>query len=303
MQKRKRGVIHRLEYALLLLLIQLFRVGPERLGRGLAVFFLRHGSSRHRRLVAANLQRAFPGLSVSERGALQNRVYRHFAGVLTDLLRVAGSGKLDPLLARTEVRNAAALERALADNRGVILFSAHFGNWEWLPLAISRQLGRPLVSIARPMDNPFIERRLHKLREQLGSRIIDKQGALRRIMAMLDENQPVYLLMDQNTVRREAVFVDFFGHSAATVPAVAQLHLRRAVPLLPVFLHFEGRRAVAEIGDAVAFTRGADPGEDVRRLTQQLTALIEAEIRRFPEQWFWFHNRWKTQPQGVAHET
>lgn len=303
MQKGKDTAKHKLEYALLTLLIQFFRLRPECSRGNVIAFFLRRLSPRHARLVAANLLRAFPDLSPAEREGLRCRVYRHFACVAGDLLRVAGNGDINTLLARSEVRHLEVVERVLAEGKGVILFSAHFGNWEWLPLALSRLLGRPLVSVARPMDNPGIEKKVLKLREMMGSRIVRKQGALRRIIAALDDNEPVYLLIDQNTVRREALFVDFFNHSAATIPAAAQLHLRRGVPLLPVFLHMEDRKAVVEIGAAVSFSPGTDREADTLRLTQQLTAIIEEQIRRYPEQWFWFHDRWKTRPQGVVHET
>src|SRR5512137_1524108 len=151
MPQRRVAAKHRLEYTLLVLLIQLFRVAPRGLATGLLrlnVWLLRRLSPRHERLLQANLAGAFPALSAAERGDLQRRVVAHFTRVLAELLGAAGRSDCDAVAARIEVRNAAALERALAAGKGAVIVSAHFGNWEWLPLALSRRLGRPLTSIA-----------------------------------------------------------------------------------------------------------------------------------------------------------
>ncbi len=306
MPKRKVAAKHRLEYALLVAMVQFFRFWPAALDAPMQWLFTGlwlAASPRHRRLMAGNLARAFPGQSAAAGRALRRRVYRHFTRVLIDLLRTAGRRDADALLAGIDVRNGDALRRALSAGRGAIVVSAHFGNWEWLPLALSRLIGQPLTSVARPMDNPLIEDRLLRLREFLGSRIVYRQGALRRILAALDQGAPVYMLIDQNTVRREAEFVEFFGRPAATASTPAQLHLRRGVPLLPAFLVRQGRRAVVEIGEPLVFAPGGDRLADERQLTQALTSIIEEQVRRRPEQWLWFHDRWKTQPQGDCHET
>lgn len=137
----------------------------------------------------------------------------------------------------------------------------------------------------------------------MGSRIIYKQGSLRTILKRLSSNEIVYLLIDQNTVPREGVFVDFFAKKATTITTVSQLYLKKNIPVVPVFLHYQGQEIVLDILPEIAYpVPGQDPAA-LTELTQQLTWLIEAQIKKFPEQWFWFHNRWKTKPQGEASES
>jgi len=189
------------------------------------------------------------------------------------------------------------LVQALAKKRGVIVFSAHFGNWEWIPLILRERLGRDIHSIARPMDNSLIENKVREFRESMGSRIIYKQGSLRTILQRLGGNEVVYLLIDQNTVAREGVFVDFFANKATAITTVSQLYLKKNVPVVPVFLHYEGEEIILDVLPEVDYPADSGPATLVG-LTQQLTWLIEAQVRKFPEQWFWFHDRWRTRPQG-----
>jgi KDO2-lipid IV(A) lauroyltransferase len=306
MLQKKGSFKVRLEHALFAGMISLVRFSPAwalDAERKLLVFFLKKASPRHARLVAANLALAFPADDAARRAGLQARIYDHFGRVFMEILRTFARSDPGAVLARTRIRHAEILERALEKGRGVIVFSAHFGNWEWIPLVLRDRLGREIHSIARPMDNPLIENKVRTFREAMGSRVIYKQGSLRTILQRLGGNGIVYLLIDQNTVPREGVFVDFFASKAATVTTVAQLVLKKHIPAVPVFLHYEGETIVVDVLPEVDFTaRGTDTAA-VTGLTQELTRLIEEQVRRFPEQWFWFHDRWKTRPQGEIHES
>ncbi len=306
MQQKKGSFKVRLEHALFAGMISLVRVSPAwalEAERKLLVFFLKKASPRHARLVAANLALAFPADDSARRAGLEARIYDHFGKVFMEILRTFARNDPGAILARTRIRHAEILERALEKGRGVIVFSAHFGNWEWIPLVLRDRLDREIHSIARPMDNPLIENKVRKFREAMGSRVIYKQGSLRTILQRLGGNGIVYLLIDQNTVPREGVFVDFFASKAATVTTVAQLVLKKHIPAVPVFLHYEGETIVLDVLPEVDFPAGGTDTAAVTGLTQEMTRLIEEQVRRFPEQWFWFHDRWKTRPQGEIHES
>jgi len=306
MQQKKGSFKLRLEHALFAGMISLVRVSPAwvlDLERKLLVFFLKKASPRHARLVAANLSLAYPAEAPARRAELQARIYDHFSRVFMEIVRTFARRDPQAILARTSINHGEILERALEKGRGVIVFSAHFGNWEWIPLALGQRLGREIHSIARPMDNPLIENKVRQFREAMGSRVIYKQGSLRTILKRLGGNGVVYLLIDQNTVPREGVFVDFFATKAATVTTVSQLILKKGIPAVPVFLHYEKDAIVLDVLPEVEFPGAGAGADDVVGLTQELTRLIEAQVRRFPEQWFWFHDRWKTRPQGEVHES
>ena len=306
MQKKKASFKRNLEYALFAGLISLLKFSPPRLLRlekKVLVFLLKKGSRRHSRLISHNLAIAFPASTASALAELKKNIYRHFGCIFIEIARTFARRNPQAILARTRVNRMDILKRVLEKKRGVIVFSAHFGNWEWIPLILSTHLGKEIHSIARPMDNVLIEKKVKEFREAMGSRIIYKQGSLRTILKKLSQNEIIYLLIDQNTVPREGIFVDFFAKKATAITTVSQLYLKKNIPVVPVFLHYEGAEIVLDVLPEIDYPAADQNPAALTELTQQLTWLIEAQIKKFPEQWFWFHNRWKTNPQGETSES
>jgi len=268
----------------------------------LAALFRRFSRRRHR-LVTHNLELAFPRWEADRRQRLQAKIYRHFSRVMVELAALVASGTPEKSLKKLEIHGAEHLKAALSRGRGAIVFSAHMGNWELLPGGIRAVTGSPAVSVARPLDNPGIDRRVRTFRERMGSRLVNKRGAMRAMLKALERRETVFMLIDQNAVVREGVFVDFFGRPVSTIASAAQIHLRRQTPLVPAFLTLKGRRPVVEFHPALTHSPIGDRDTDIVTITQQCTSEIEAAIRRSPEQWFWFHDRWKTRPEGDHHAT
>jgi KDO2-lipid IV(A) lauroyltransferase len=166
-------------------------------------------------------------------------------------------------------------------------------------LAVSR-IGR-LSVVARPLDNPFLEKELIRFRQSLGAQIISKFQAAKPILESLRQNEIVAILIDQNVLRSQAVFVDFFGVPAATTPSLASFHLRTRSPILPIFCDTTPSWAyVIKVGPPLDIEVSGDPRQDVLKITQCSTKMIEAEIRERPSHWFWFHGRWKSRPESEA---
>lgn len=307
MQEKKVTVKHWVEYLLFSMLVMLVRVSPLfllGLNRALFRFLLRRGSKRHVAYMRKNLAIAFPAWSDEQIGMHMEKVFQHFAEVFVDIIYLFIKRKPGKTLKPIETINLEALEKAVKKGKGVILFSAHFGNWELVPYILSRELDIKINSIAREMDNPLIERKVLEFREYMGSEIIYKKNSVRTLLKRIEEKGIVYLLIDQNTIEREAVFVDFFGKKASAVPSVSRLHIRKGIPVVPLFIHYEPRKIVLELMDELRFQGGSGNRDgDILRLTQECTTLIEQKIREYPEQWFWFHDRWRTQPCGRVDET
>lgn len=251
---------------------------------------------RHRRLALANLERALGRENgPSDRRRIARASFRHFGRITADILKWEHL-KTPRREALLRVEGEEYIRQALRGGRGVLVFSAHFGNWEVAAQAIAR-LG-PLNVVARPLDNPLIEARLSRFRARLGAKVISKFQAAKPILQALRRNEIVAILIDQRVQRKEAVFVDFFGSSAATTPGLASFALRSLSPLIPVFCHPAPRSSyLVKIGPPLLFEPGGDTDGDVLKITQASTKMIEAEIRREPGLWFWFHNRWKTRPE------
>jgi KDO2-lipid IV(A) lauroyltransferase len=132
----------------------------------------------------------------------------------------------------------------------------------------------------------------------MGAQVIYKQQAAKKVLQALRNREIVAILVDQNVLRREAVFVDFFGRPAGTTPALGAFHLRTGAPLLPVFcLPAAGGRYRLRILPPVAFVPGEDVGADVLKITGICTKIIETEIREDPSSWLWVHDRWRSRPK------
>ncbi len=254
---------------------------------------------RHRRLALANLKTAFgPKIEPAARYHLARDSFRHFGRVTADNLKwthLKPSRRANLL----RVEGEEHIRRVLKDGRGGLVFTAHFGNWEVAAEAVAALA--PLSVVARPLDNPLLEAELVRFRKHRGARIISKFQAAKSILQALRQNELVAILIDQNVLRSQAVFVDFFGRSAATTPGLASFHLRTRSPLIPVFC-LPGPKSsyLVKIKEPLRFDPGAEFDRDVLKITQACTKMIEIEIRGNPALWFWFHNRWKTRPEAKA---
>lgn len=290
---------HRLEYALLLSVKTIIRFIPFFLYRRFSSLIKRLAvrfDKRHFQQVEQNLILAFPDMKEAQRSQMREGIYTHYADLFSELIYLFAHRRRPRSALPITVRHPEHLQTVLNHKKGGILISAHFGNWELIPYILKDMLPKPLISIARPMNNPLVEQLVQKFRRFMGSQIVYKKGALRKIISHLQENRLIYLLIDQNAVPREAVFVDFFSQKISAISSAAQLHIKKKAPLLPAFLHYEPDQIILEFHPPVM---DASADHTVESLTQVLTTEIENQIRQHPEQWFWFHNRWKTRHPGA----
>jgi len=299
MQKKSVTFKQRLEYVVFNAFAFMIKISPiftVKWHRRLLAFLFLKSVKRYRRIVEKNLSIAFPQVQAEEKTRLLTQIYLHFASIFLEIVCYFVKKKPGKILKNIEIINLQVLEEALKKEKGVILFSGHFGNWELVPYILNRKLNRPVNSITRKMNNPLVEKKVREFREYMGSRVIDKKNSLRTILNRLKENGIIFLLIDQHTIRQEAVPTIFFGEKVGVVPTVSQLKIRKEIPVIPIFLHYEKEKIVMELLEEIKAPGGDDPEHDILLMTQECTALIEEKVRRFPEQWFWFHDRWKDKP-------
>jgi len=251
---------------------------------------------RRRAVALDNLQRSFGSeQSPKEIRCLGRRSFQNVGMNLVEACRYF----LRPthvMLSRVRVEGREHLQAAAAQGRGVLVLTAHFGNWELLAGAHALS-GMPLSIVTRPLDHPLLDDLTARFRRRSGAELIVKRQAVREVLTALKRQRMVGILLDQNATRAEGVFVPFFGSPASTSRGLALLALRTGAPVVPIFLRREpGGRHCMEMGAAVP------PPEDglVATYTATFNRVLEATIRRSPEQWLWMHDRWRTRPRETV---
>jgi KDO2-lipid IV(A) lauroyltransferase len=295
-------LLHRLEYGAYLTLKGVIRSLPHGAARtvGAGLGRLAHlFDRRHRELAFANMALALPEVAPTERRRLVAACFRHFGAALCDLI---SADRFDPveICRRFRYDGWEHMEAAESLGRGVFYLGAHHGCWEisGRPVTLYRGV---LHTIARPADNPHLDRELNRLRERLGFAVIDKHGAARQMLKVVRAGGRVGILPDQRVHEREGILVPFFGQPALTTPILARLSRRSGAPVVPVFAYPEpGGRYHLVVRPPILpppDDPGADEAEAVAALTRRYLEVIESEIRDHPEMWLWMHRRWS--PRGT----
>ncbi len=291
-----------LEYLVARSLLGLFGLLPPRSAVSLGALMGRvafYFSVRLRRTGERNLEIAFPDLPVNTRRPFLRGCFANLGRLLGIFSQFhKDSERLKHLI---EYEGLEHLKAAQEHGRGVILFTGHIGAWELSSFALS-VFGYPLSFLVRRIDNPQIEALVDRARTRLGNRTIDKRSAAREMLQVLQSGGTLGILVDLNTLDREAIFVDFFGVPASTTFMVAKLALRTGADVLPVFAPWDEKRKcfLLKVDEPLIFESTGDETDDVRRLTQLYTAVAEKYVRTYPDQWLWIHRRWKTRPPGGA---
>ncbi|OIP90201.1 MAG: hypothetical protein AUK26_10010 [Syntrophaceae bacterium CG2_30_58_14] len=278
-----------------------FRVIPTPLRRALFIGVSRmfHLLIPRQRLIAThNLRRAFPEKSEGEILRIVQGVYRNMGIVAAEFFDIPRLTK-ENIAAQVETEGLENCWKALEKGQGLLLFSAHFGNWE-LEAAAAALLIKPAVVIYRPLDSPLLDHLVLRVRSATGNIPLAKEHAMRPMLRALKQNGILGILIDQNVDWYEGVFVDYFGRPACTTDGLALLALHTEAPVLPAYMvRLPDGRYRLVFGPEVEVIRTGDRDADILANTQRFTKVIEQIVRRYPDQWLWVHQRWKTQPCQV----
>jgi Kdo2-lipid IVA lauroyltransferase/acyltransferase len=253
--------------------------------------------ARHRRVARDNAGLAYGDtLSPREIRQLVLGSMRHFARLAVETLAFRRY-MAEAVDARVRVEGFEHLREAHGRGHGVIAFTGHLGHWELLAFMFGR-LGMPATGVARPLDNPHLEERLARLRTLSGNRVINKRGAFREALSVLQHGGVLGIWIDQRP-KRGGIPVPFFGTDAYTTDGPARLALDSDAALVPCFLVRErdgSWRMIVE--PEVPVTRTGNVETDSYRITADCTAILERWVRRYPDQWLWTHRRWAVPTQA-----
>ena len=255
-------------------------------------------NKRHRHVGLENLRHAFGDhYSEAERVELVRAVYQHFSMMLVEILHIPR--KLHPTTWRDRIRLVGQdrVLDVLLDGGPIILLTGHFGNWEMAGYLFG-VFGFPTNSVARTLDNPYLDTFLKNFRERTGQKLIPKSGGYDQMLDVLRDGGVLSFLADQDAGPR-GLYVDFFGRPASTHKAIALLAIEHKAPVLVGYARRIGPGFLYEVGcEAVVMPHEwTGTADDAKLLTQRYTSALETVVRRNPEQYLWLHRRWKHQPK------
>ena len=233
----------------------------------------------------------------AEAKRLNRKVIRHFGQMFFEVPHIMrlNQENLSKYVVFDREEN---LLKAFEKERGVFLLTGHFGNWELMSAALAvRFSDMHGAVVARPIDFEPLDELVNELRSRFGTEIIMKKRGMRRVLGAVRENKGVGILLDQNVDWYDGVFVKFLGRWACTNKGLALLALRTGTPVIPIFpvRQKDGRYRVF-IAPEVELIRTGDKTKDVEENTARFTEIIDRQVRAHPDQYFWFHRRWKTRP-------
>ncbi len=285
---------HWIEYSVVMFVLLWVWMAPREFvlkAAGCLGSFVFHVLRIRRDVTLANLDIAFPELSREEKKGIGLRTYRHIARLAFDLMRF-------PVMKREisricEVQGKEELEWCVSHGKGAILLGAHFGNWEYIGPSLV-QLGFPITYLVKEQKNKKVDEVISGHRARMGIELIPLGMGVRRIMKALSGGQFVVILADQDA-GPGGLFIDFFGRKTSTAQGPAALALRTGAEIIFFSIFQRGRGGYRLVLKKLSVDHNQEPsGTHLQKIMEQYSFLLEKEIRRRPDHWFWMHRRWKT---------
>jgi len=253
---------------------------------------------RHRNVTLDNIQQAFGDEMTSfQVMCTAKQVFKNIAGILFELAWASRFDK-EEFLSHFTIKGIEHVKNAHAKGRGVLVVTCHMGNFEMLIPGID-ETGFPGYAMYRKLDFAPAERLIRELRERFGVTMVPIHGASKKIDAILKNGGVIASLLDQSVDWYVGAFVDFFGRPACTHKGLASLAMRTKAPVVALYTVRQNRKYLIEFLPEIPLEDTGDRIKDLENNTQNYTAAIESIVRRYPDQYFWVHNRWKTKPYSL----
>lgn len=262
---------------------------------------------RYWEVATRNVRLAFPDLSEPEVQRFAHRNCYALARLMVDAARI-GALSSDWVQEHVEwERYEEYLElRASLGNKGLLIATGHLGSFELVAHAVT-SYGHPLHYVARDLKPAFFNEWWCAEREKLGNTVVPREGAYKKILKAVGEGHDLALMIDQNLTRNHAAFVDWFGRPAATTKTLGIVALRHRSTVIVASMAYLGEERYRIQWEHQDFTELYDDpslstDEKIFQIIQQCSDVFQDMIRRRPEEWFWFHRRWKTTPEGIPED-
>ncbi len=251
-----------------------------------------------------NLQIAFGDrYTDQQRDIIIYRMWVHLFRMIAEILQIPRKLHRNSYNDVFVFRKRSDVVRAICSGRPVLVLSGHYGNWE-MSVAVLGVFGFHMSVVARALDNPYFDEWFEGFRKHTGHRMVNKKGAFKQMEAVMEHKGNIALLCDQDAGSR-GTFAKFFGKDASTFPTIARLAIDHDAFISIGYSRrlpddFENQYWVRfelgseEVVDPRDFSGTRE--ERISAITQQFTSALERAVCLSPEQYFWVHRRWKTQP-------
>jgi KDO2-lipid IV(A) lauroyltransferase len=283
------------EYILFLSLSFLCRVLGLRLSRKFSsfiTFFFFYILPIRKDVVFDNLIHAFPELTLDEIKKIAYGSYKNFTITLVEILYLPWT-TVEQLKKVVQFRNLDLISKKEQEKNGVILLSAHFGNWEYGAISVGVQLNKKLAVVVKSQRNPYVNNWMNTVRTRWTNEIVPLGVSIRNIYSVLLNKGIVAMVADQRGPE-ESIKLEFFGRKTSVYTGPAILSLKMNVPIIYGITirqpDFRYELAVVEISRA---DLPENYDEKVKVLSERMLKYLEDVIRKYPDQWFWMHKRWK----------
>lgn len=254
-----------------------------------------YAAGRQRRRAVVQMMKSL-GISETEAKALIKECFINISRNFLEIMYMPNLNR-ENFADYMQIDHIDRFKNALAEGHGVVILTAHIGNWEWLSAALTFS-GIPVTAIIKPQPNDQHTRLLNEYREMVGVEVFSR-GTTELIGAAkaLKKGKTLGFLADQDAGPGGA-FIEFLGETASTPLGPAVFSKRFKSPVIPVFIvrKPDGRHKVI-IQEALYYEDHGDEERDLYDLTVKMTRIIEAIIREYPTQWLWFQKRWNTKPE------
>ena len=305
MGRPRNDFVDRLQYVGLRIVHMMMHCWPIEANLRLAEFigdFVYLIDRRHRLRAQQNIRLSFPHFSAERVDRLARESVRQMFMLFVEVLFTVRLVHINTFTKYVRLGDFKKSLELLMNHRGLIMITGHHGNWEILGYVMA-VLGFPTVSVARPLDNKYVNEWLLGVRERKGQRIIDKKGATTIVTETLDAKGTVGFIADQDAGKK-GLFVDFFGRKASTYKSIGPLAMEYQVPVVIGYAERVNAKFTFKIGssDIIYPEDWKNEEQPLQYITQRYTKAIETFVRDAPGQYLWVHRRWKTRPKGETAE-
>jgi len=238
-------------------------------------------------IVLKNLDIAFPKKNKKEKIKIAKNTYKNFLSFFEDTIEFKKNPKK---FENIEIKGEKYLIEALNSNKPIILMTAHFGNWEITPKFIYKRYKKPIAVIMREIENQKINKFFKKIRGDENIKLINKKNSAKEVVkSLIKEKRILGVLIDQNMNSDKAVRVKFFIENTPFNPAVSKLAKSLKAIVIPAFCYKANNKYILEFKKPKTFTEK----DNIKDFTQWQANEIEEMIKKYPDEYYWFHKRWK----------